>query len=89
MKLVAPESEYHEEAVDRFRALCEGRKLIANVDQKEGQLLHLRLIGLIQFPDRVAGMTEDPEVVSTNIAQFLQVRLVDPRNMELLNETMR
>ncbi|TFK92076.1 transcription factor [Polyporus arcularius HHB13444] len=44
VKLVAPESEYHEEAVDRFRALCEGRKLIANVDQREGQLLHLRLI---------------------------------------------
>ena len=44
MKLVAPESEYHEEAVDRFRALCEGRKLIANVDQKEGQIFHLRLI---------------------------------------------
>ena len=44
MKLVPPESEYHDEAVDRFRALCEGRKLIANVDQKEGQTLHLRLI---------------------------------------------
>ena len=44
VKLVSSESEYHDEAVDRFRALCEGRKLIANVDQKEGQLLHLRLI---------------------------------------------
>lgn len=37
-------SEYHPEAVDRFRSLCEGRKLIANIDHKEGSLLHLRLI---------------------------------------------
>ncbi|KAI9068054.1 transcription factor [Trametes sanguinea] len=44
VKLVSPESEYHDEAVDRFRQLCEGRKLIANIDHKEGQLLHLRLI---------------------------------------------
>ncbi|KAK0195497.1 hypothetical protein F5146DRAFT_1100977 [Armillaria mellea] len=44
VKLVDPNSDYHTEAVDRFRALCEGRKLIANVDQQEGPLLHLRLI---------------------------------------------
>jgi staphylococcal nuclease domain-containing protein 1 len=44
VKLVAPTSEYFEEAVGRFRTLCEGRKLIANMDFKEGQLLHLRLI---------------------------------------------
>ncbi|KAI0356228.1 transcription factor [Trametes cingulata] len=44
VKLVGAESEYHDEAVDRFRALCEGRKLVANIDHKEGQLLHLRLI---------------------------------------------
>ncbi|KAL1745690.1 hypothetical protein HDZ31DRAFT_62896 [Schizophyllum fasciatum] len=44
VKLPAPDSEYHPEAVDRFRALCEGRKLIANIDQREGHLLHLRLI---------------------------------------------
>jgi staphylococcal nuclease domain-containing protein 1 len=30
--------------VDRFRELCEGRKLVANVDHREGALLHLRLI---------------------------------------------
>jgi len=30
--------------VDRFRQLCEGRKLVANVDYREGALLHLRLI---------------------------------------------
>ncbi|EJF65082.1 transcription factor [Dichomitus squalens LYAD-421 SS1] len=44
VKFVSPESEYYDEAIGRFRALCEGRKLIANVDQKDGQLLHLRLI---------------------------------------------
>ncbi|KAH7108122.1 hypothetical protein BKA62DRAFT_781142 [Auriculariales sp. MPI-PUGE-AT-0066] len=44
VKLVEPESEYHNESVDRFRNLCEGRKLIANIDHKEGNLLHLRLI---------------------------------------------
>ncbi|CDO69288.1 hypothetical protein BN946_scf184976.g7 [Trametes cinnabarina] len=44
VKLVSPESDYHEDAIDRFRQLCEGRKLIANIDHKEGQLLHLRLI---------------------------------------------
>lgn len=38
------DSEYHVEAVDRFRSLCEGRKLIANIDHREGPLLHLRLI---------------------------------------------
>jgi len=30
--------------VDRFRQLCDGQKLVAIVDQKEGALLHLRLI---------------------------------------------
>ncbi|KAF9465009.1 hypothetical protein BDZ94DRAFT_1281658 [Collybia nuda] len=44
VKLVGPESDYHEEAVDRFRSLCEGRKLVANIDHKEGSLLHLRLM---------------------------------------------
>lgn len=44
MKLVSSESEYHGEAVERFRALCESRKLVANTDFKEGSLLHLRLI---------------------------------------------
>lgn len=39
-----PESEYYQEAVDRFRQLCEGRKLIANIDSREGALMHLRLI---------------------------------------------
>lgn len=44
VKLVNPDSEYYQDAIDRFRSLCEGRKLIANIDQKEGNTLHLRLI---------------------------------------------
>lgn len=44
VKLVNSDSEYYLEAIDRFRSLCEGRKLIANIDQKEGNVLHLRLI---------------------------------------------
>ncbi|THH05282.1 hypothetical protein EW145_g4916 [Phellinidium pouzarii] len=44
VKLVDPGSEYYQEAIDRFRSLCEGRKLVANVDYREGALLHLRLI---------------------------------------------
>ncbi|KAJ7076400.1 hypothetical protein B0H15DRAFT_925222 [Mycena belliarum] len=44
VKLVGPESEYYTEAIERFRSLCEGRKLVANIDHKEGSLLHLRLM---------------------------------------------
>ncbi|KAH8119402.1 transcription factor [Phellopilus nigrolimitatus] len=44
VKLVDPSSEYYQEAIERFRSLCEGRKLVANVDFREGPLLHLRLI---------------------------------------------
>ncbi|KAG6845898.1 hypothetical protein H0H87_000704 [Tephrocybe sp. NHM501043] len=44
VKLVDTESEYHQDAVERFRLFCEGRKLIANIDHKEGSILHLRLI---------------------------------------------
>ncbi|KAG1815960.1 uncharacterized protein BJ212DRAFT_1447023 [Suillus subaureus] len=44
VRLVASESEYHADAVQRFRQLCEGRKLVANIDYKEGATLHLRLI---------------------------------------------
>ena len=41
-------------------------------------LLHLRLIGLMQVPNSVAGMAEDPEIVSADITKLLEVRLVDP-----------
>lgn len=44
VKLAGPESDYHQESIDRFRQLCEGRKLVANIDHKEGSILHLRLI---------------------------------------------
>lgn len=44
IKLVGPESEYYQEAIDRFRELCEGRKLVANIDYREGPVLHLRII---------------------------------------------
>ncbi|TCD62798.1 hypothetical protein EIP91_006391 [Steccherinum ochraceum] len=44
IKIVDEKSDFHLEAVDRFRQLCEGRKLVANVDYREGSLLHLRLI---------------------------------------------
>lgn len=44
MKLVGPESDYYGEAVERFRELCEGRKLVGNVDYREGSVLHLRLM---------------------------------------------
>ncbi|KAF9237524.1 hypothetical protein BU15DRAFT_88689 [Melanogaster broomeanus] len=44
VKLADPDSDYYQEALERFRSLCEGRKLIANIDHKEGNLLHLRLI---------------------------------------------
>ena len=44
VKLADPASDYYIEAIDRFRALCEGRKLVANIDYKEQALLHLRLI---------------------------------------------
>lgn len=44
IKLVPRSSEYGPEALRRFGQLTEGRKLVANVDQREGNLLHLRLI---------------------------------------------
>ncbi|KAH8079445.1 transcription factor [Cristinia sonorae] len=44
VKIVDEKSDHHFEAIDRFRQLCEGRKLVANVDYRESSLLHLRLI---------------------------------------------
>lgn len=35
IKLLGKDSDYHEEAINRFRDLCEGRKLVANIDHKE------------------------------------------------------
>jgi staphylococcal nuclease domain-containing protein 1 len=61
VKLVGEDSEYRQDAVDRFRQLCDGRKLVANIDHKEGSTLHLRLI---DPTDPVA--TEDP-LASINV----------------------
>ncbi|WWC90066.1 uncharacterized protein L201_004999 [Kwoniella dendrophila CBS 6074] len=44
VKLVPRSSEYGSEALRRFNYFTENRKLVANIDQKEGNLLHLRLI---------------------------------------------
>ena len=59
MKVVGPESEYHQEAVDRFRQLCEGRKLVANTDFKEGPLMHLRLMDGEQHNDPLSSINVD------------------------------
>ncbi|BEI99776.1 hypothetical protein CcaverHIS631_0408190 [Cutaneotrichosporon cavernicola] len=44
VKLPPRDSEYGGEAWRRFGDLTIGRKLVANVDQREGNLVHLRLI---------------------------------------------
>lgn len=44
VKLANPSGEYGEEAINRFKRLCDSRRLVANIDHKEGSLLHLRLI---------------------------------------------
>lgn len=44
VKLVDPSSEYYQESLDRFKSLAEVPKLVANIDAREGPLLHLRLI---------------------------------------------
>src|SRR6266404_5162196 len=55
VKLVGEDSDYHDDAVDRFRQLCDERKLVANIDHKEGSTLHLRLINPAD-----PAMAEDP-----------------------------
>lgn len=44
VKLPTKDSEYGPDARRRFGQFTEGRKLVANIDQREGNLLHLRLI---------------------------------------------
>ncbi|KAM0752525.1 hypothetical protein T439DRAFT_324618 [Meredithblackwellia eburnea MCA 4105] len=39
--LLGSETEYGLEALDRFRDLCEGRQLVANIDARDTNLLHL------------------------------------------------
>ena len=43
VQLLGPETEYGRDSVERFRDLCEGRQLVANVDAREANLLHLTL----------------------------------------------
>ena len=59
IKIVGPETDYHTEAIDRFRQLCESRKLIANTDYKEGPLRHLRLMDPEVHSDVIASINED------------------------------
>ncbi|KAI5475177.1 transcription factor (Snd1/p100) [Pseudohyphozyma bogoriensis] len=41
--LLGSETEYGPDALDRFRDLVEGRQLVANIDAREANLLHLSL----------------------------------------------
>ena len=42
MKLLESDSEYYQEALDRFKSLVEGRDLIAYINSRKGPILHLR-----------------------------------------------
>jgi staphylococcal nuclease domain-containing protein 1 len=61
VKLVGEESEYRQDAINRFHKLCDGRKLVANVDHKDGSTLHLRLI------DPADPATADDPLASINV----------------------
>ena len=65
IKFVSNKSEHYEDAVHRFRTLCEGRKLIAVVDYKEGPLLHLRLID----PSDPASSTDAEASINADLAR--------------------
>ncbi|TFK73990.1 transcription factor [Pluteus cervinus] len=79
VKVVEPSSEYYVEAVDRFRSLCEGRKLIANVDHKEGGVLHLRLID----PNNPAALDDPTECINAELLRD-GVALIDRKNCKYL-----
>jgi staphylococcal nuclease domain-containing protein 1 len=61
VKLVGEDSEYRQDAIGRFHQLCDGRKLVANIDHKEGSTLHLRLI------DPADPVTADDPLASINV----------------------
>jgi staphylococcal nuclease domain-containing protein 1 len=65
IKLADPSGEYGEEAVARFRKLCDSRKLVANVDHREGSLLHLRLID----PEDPTAATDPAACVNVELAR--------------------
>lgn len=52
-------------------------------------LLDLVLVSFFEIPDRVVWVTEDPEVVATDVVQLLQIRLVYAGYMQLLDERVR
>lgn len=43
INLLGPETEYGLDSKDLFRELCEGRQLVANIDARDTNLLHLSL----------------------------------------------
>ncbi|KAN0109313.1 hypothetical protein V8E52_009497 [Russula decolorans] len=61
VKLVGEESEYRQDAINRFHRSCDGRKLVANIDHKEGSTVHLRLI------DPADPATADDPLASINV----------------------
>lgn len=80
IKLAAPDSEYYADGVDRFRTLCEGRKLIANIDYKEPNgTLHLRLID----PNNTAALTDSTESINTDLLRE-GVALIDRKDCKYL-----
>lgn len=79
MRLMNPDSEYYMDAVERFRSLCDGRKLIANVDQKEGNILHLRLIDPAD-----PGSAQDPFACINAVLLREGLASIDRRNCKYL-----
>jgi hypothetical protein len=48
-----------------------------------------RFISFGEDPDGVVRMTEDPEIVTTNVGQLLQIRLVNTRTVQGIDELVR
>jgi len=65
VKLANPSGEYGEEAINRFKSLCDSRRLVANIDHKEGSLLHLRLID----PSDPAAATDPAACINVELAR--------------------
>ena len=61
----------------------------ASHTSRSPRLFYLVLVCVVQVPDGVIRMTEHPEVVAADIRELLQVCLVYPRYVELLDEGMR
>jgi len=80
VKLAAPDSDYFTEAVERFKHLYGNQKLVANIDHKEGVLLHLRLFDPAT-PDAASDPTAciNVEFVAEGLA------LIDKKGCKYLN----